>query len=304
MGKFCRIVLLVLLSFFVVACGPEKEPDPDAARAAIATEVVATITAEAAQASAADQSATTLPTAQGQIPTYTPTATIMPSPVPTNTAEPTDTPLPTRTPKPRPTATPLPGIGDYVECGDLWRIAVLGPPDFSGVVTYDPPVGAFTRVFFMITNLQSQTDGLLGDDLWLVGDIEGRELIFEPTYLGTSENEKNQGIASWTDDFPPLVEVQAKAVFDVNPNAVNWRLRLNVDSYSSGTCQTEISLSDTKPEQTVDEITSAGSGEETGAGSSTPQGPIATINSASINLRSGPGTGFNIAGQGVTGTTA
>jgi uncharacterized protein YraI len=198
----------------------------------------------------------------------------------------------------------MPGIGESVVCGDLWRLGALMPPDFSGIVTDDPPKGAYAQVYFMLTNLQSQTSELLTDDLQLVGTLEGRDLIFSSTFLGTSIREKNQGIASWTDDFPPLVPVKTSVVFDVNPNATDWRLRLNIDRYSSGSCKTEIALSDTKLEQVLQQIDTAASVGDSTEGASIEaaiSGVVATINSNSINLRSGPGTGFGIAGQGTQG---
>ena len=95
----------------------------------------------------------------------------------------------------------------------------------------------------MLTNLQDNTDYLdsYGTALSLVGVLEGRTLSFDATYLGTSIIDKEAGIAQWNDDIPPMVQVTAKAIFDVNPAATNWRLRLSGED-----CNVEIALYDVR----------------------------------------------------------
>lgn len=294
------LVNLIIIALFFAACGPESKPETGsaAARAAMATEVVATITAEAKGAVGVEQTGERL--TKG-VPTYTPTATNTVPPSPTNTPKPTATPHPTDTPRPRPTATPMPGIGDSVDCGNLWRIGALMPPDFSGIITSDPPKGAYAKLYFMLTNLQEQTAELSSGDLQLVGTVEGRPLIFDATYLDTSINEKDKGIASWMDDMPPLVDVKTSVVFDVNPNATDWKLRLTIDGFSSRKCRAEIALRDTRPLQVPDEVEASSQTAENTANSSTARGMAATISSGSINLRSGPGTNYDVAGGGTQG---
>jgi len=138
---------------------------------------------------------------------------------------------------------PLLGLGDSVRCGDLWEIGALYAPSLGDVLTNEPPKGEYARVDFMLTNLQDNTDYLdsYGTALSLVGVLEGRTLSFDATYLGTSIIDKEAGIAQWNDDIPPMVQVTAKAIFDVNPAATNWRLRLSGED-----CNVEIALYDVR----------------------------------------------------------
>lgn len=140
-----------------------------------------------------------------------------------------------------PTPTPLLGIGNSVRCGDLWEISATHAPELGSVLTQEPPKGEYAKVYFMLKNLQDQPGQLnkYNTALTLVGDLEGRSLSFEPTFLTTNLIEKDQGIVNWFDDIPPLVQVSAQAVFDVNPAATNWRLQL-----TDKTCTTEIALYD------------------------------------------------------------
>lgn len=198
----------------------------------------------------------------------------------------------------------MPGIGDSVNCGSLWQIGAISAPDFSGIITEDPPKGAYASLYFKLKNLQSQTDSLsyYSDNLQLIGTIEGRNLLFDATLLGTSRIEKERGIATWVDDIPPLVEATASAVFDVNPEAANWRLRLTVDPISGPGCTAEIALFGTRAATATGttastETTTQPAVSNTGASSNV----LAIINQLSVNFRMGPGTNYALAGQGTLG---
>jgi len=215
MRRICFIILCLVL----VACGLSPEQQV-ATQTAVAATVIAQITFNA--------------------PTATSTAT--------KTATPDYTPTPKSTQTPKPTPTPVPGIGDSVKCGRLWQIDAISPPSFSDILISEPPKGAYAAVYFLFTNLQDHTDSLnfFGDELALVGDLQGRTVSFEATDWGPSYGEQAQGIVGWIEDIPPSIQVTTLAIFDVNPNVTNWRLRLTVDPTSGQGCTAEIALYETK----------------------------------------------------------
>lgn len=258
-----KIVLPLIVLIVTSSCGGEATPT-QSSDAEATPDTAATMTAEA------ETQDTATPTSTPTV-TVTPTSTSTPTNTPTEA--PTETPTPEPTDTPSPTPTPQPGLGDTIQCGDFWEIGATSPPDFSGIVTRDPPKGEYAQVYFTITNLQDQTESLFSHDLELVGDLDGRALAFDAGFYDTSVNQREQGISAWDDDFPPLVESKAVAIFDVNPNANNWRLRLTVDPVLEDGCTAEIALYDTK--------LSAGTDGE---------GPVAEIGSDGVNLRKGPGT--------------
>lgn len=289
---FICVILLTLLS----ACGGASDPSPTAVppaadetavRMAMATEVVATITAEAALVTTEPLPIDTA--------TASPLSTDTPTVASTNTPKPTSTDTPTRkptnTPTTTPTSTPPPGIGDTVQCGGMWQIKAIAPPDFSGIVTDEVPKGAYAKVYFMLTNLQDETASLGFGSLRMVGDLDGRTLRFDATYLGTNLIEKNQGIVPWFDDFPPLVEVKTSAVFDVNPSATSWSLLLESSGGLFSGCTAEIALYNTSVSPAV----------ATDLGAANASGIIARVARDSINLRKGPGTNYGVAGTAVQG---
>jgi hypothetical protein len=71
------------------------------------------------------------------------------------------------------------------------------------------------------------------------------------------------------------------AVFDVNPAATNWRLRVYVDPISGPSCRVEIALYDSETATAFATKTDAKNGISS---------VIATVARSAINFRSGPGT--------------
>lgn len=130
------------------------------------------------------------------------------------------------------------GIGDFVSCGDLWRIGAIEPVQFPLVAAAELPKGQYAKAYFLLKNLQDHTASLLGGGrLALIGKLNGRDVAFDATGIGTNVDEGSVGIVPWLDDIPPGIEVKALAVFDVNPAATNWRLRL-----SGNNCDAELAL--------------------------------------------------------------
>jgi hypothetical protein len=145
-----------------------------------------------------------------------------------------------------PTATPspVPALGATGDCGNLWRLGTFVEPDFESTFVDEPAKGAYAKVLFHIENLQGQTAYLnpFLEKLEMVGEVSGRTVAFEATDYGPSFSEEAEGLAAWTDDVPPGLEVTAMAIFDVNPNGTNWRLRLTMDTSTRGRCTVELGL--------------------------------------------------------------
>ena len=270
-----------LLMALLAACSGGKAtptPDVEATITAVAVSVIASITAQA-------PTATFEPT---DTPTSTPTVKIMAAPTKTPTSTPTQTPTLTSTPRPTPTplptATPMPGIGDLVECDDLYAIRVLDPPDFGPFVTSDPPKGAFLKVNFEITNLQSRTASLslYDDELMLAGHVNGRRLIFEATSYGTSLLEKERGISEWWTDLPPGVPVKVTALFDVNPNASDWVLILEPEEGFKKVCHVEVALRHMT--RNISE-----------------RAPVVIVGKTAVKIRQGPGTNYAVVAEAGAG---
>jgi len=160
---------------------------------------------------------------------YSPQITETNSPIPTLTLTSSPEPTLTLTSTPEPTALHSPG--DTVQCADMWEIVADNPLSFGTVYTNKLPKGEYGQIYFLLTNLQNKTASLnmYSDSLELVGFIAEDEVVFDSTGLAPSIQERSEGIVFWTEDIPPLIQVRAQAVFDVNPDASNWRLRLIAD---------------------------------------------------------------------------
>lgn len=159
-GRFVMTLVMFMALTMIAGCGSnnEAEFDLEATKITMSTEVVATITAEAAEVAtptappkSVDKSLkTTLTQERSSGPTVTSART--------PTRRPTNTPQPSATPTPTP--TPLPGLGDTVQCGNLWEISAISEPDFSGILTDDPPKGTYAKLYFRVKNLQNGTASL------------------------------------------------------------------------------------------------------------------------------------------------
>ncbi len=110
-----KVLLIVLIGLFLVACSSEPEVDVDATVAA-----------------ALSATQTAAPTATAVPPTDTPIPTDTPTPMPTETAVPTDTPIPTDTPELTATAAPESGIIETpLESGDVLYEIIDGGFSFT-----------------------------------------------------------------------------------------------------------------------------------------------------------------------------
>jgi hypothetical protein len=283
--KPCIAALVLIMLLPLAGCGgraPEASnrasaitPDLAATMAAMATDVVATITAEAAATQSAQPPATQTATAT-QAPTETPP--------PTDTPAPTATPAPTSPPQPTATSTVMPGLGDEIECPGQWRISPITAPDSSGIFAISPAKATYVRISLFVTNLQDKRTTPLSDDLELTGKADGKLLRYAPAFYEVVIPETYEKLADWYSNFPPMVRVQASAVFDVDNSAKNWTLRLITQNTG---CEREIALYDTRASQAA---TNAVAGSDA----------IVTL-SGNINLRTGPGTNYPVAGQGQGG---
>ena len=297
----CTVFLIWLMAMALLAgCGggsvtrgPQVPPSPNlqATKVAMATEVIAKITADAAATARMLPTSTTPPTAipakqATDIPTITVAKEPTKPPTPTLTDAPTVTPRPTAAPRPTVTPTRAPGLGDVMECPGYWRISPITAPDPSATAS-DPAKGTYVKIYLYLTNLQEKTADLSSSNLELVGELEGKQLLFAPTFYSPSLLDKSQKITSWMDDFPPLVKVKTTILFDVNEAASNWKLRLKIPS---GRCEREIALYDTRSAQLVTEA-------------ATGDGAITATLSGNANLRSGPSTAYPVVGQGTQGQT-
>ena len=279
------IVLIVLV---LSGCGAaEPTPDPSALATSVAQEVFATLTAEAVA-----QVPTPTDTA---VATDTPFPTDTPSPTatipPTETSTPTLTPTraPTNTPRPTFTPTPRPGIGSVVRCDDMWEVSVFERPstakrlnvlDTSGYLTFsdaESAKGQWLLLLFNLTNLQAETNDLswLDDELAVKGQLNGRAVAFEPSDWGTSRAQRSQGISDWGDDVPPGITIKALAIFDVNPDATDLQLVIQGHRDFDKICETSIFLEDAP----------------------VPEGQAVAVASGAVNVRTGPGTNYPVAGQ-------
>ena len=233
-----RYLFLTLMLCLLLGCGGEPAPTPDtvATQVAQAQAVAATLTAAAVPTSTStpEPTDTSAPTNTPTI-TNTPSPTLSPTPRPTR--RPTDTPRPTSTP------TPLPGIGQSVHCDDMYEIIVLREFSFEEVVA-EPPMGVYGRVYFQLTNLQSQTDslGLFDEELQVAGRLNGKWVQFPATTLGTSLGDKLDGWYDWAEDLPPGIPVKMIAIFDVNPAVTDWVLVFAPEEGFDPVCEVQIRL--------------------------------------------------------------
>lgn len=284
--------ILFATTLFVVVtlagCGAaELTPDANTLATNVAQEVFSTLTAEAV-AQAPTGTATAIAT-DTPVPTNTPVSTATPIPSDTPTATKTPTRAPTNTPRPTSTATPRPGIGSVVRCDDLWEISVLERPsmakninvlDTAGFLTFsgtDQAKGEWLLLFFDLTNLQVETDSLssFNGEIELRGTLDGRQVVFEPSSWGTSRAQRAQGISDWNDAVPPGISIRALIVFDVNPDATDFILSINGEKDFETVCGASIYLEDAP----------------------ISEGETVAIASSAVNVRTGPGTNYPVAGQ-------
>ena len=306
MSRFIIVLLVFCIAALLLsACGSsEKLADTDAVATQVAQQVAATLTSEAARVlSGQGPTDTSVPPANTPLPTVTATETTQPTPVPTDTpvpptktSAPTPTEAPTSTPAPTATPTPRPSVGDTVRCGYLFDIKVLRPPSFAkqlnvldtaGYLTLsnsEAAKGQWLLMFFDLTNLKSEPDGLGYDGLAVLGDLSGREVLFKPSSWGPSMFQKSEGISYWSDEAPPGITMRGMAIFDVNPAASEFRVlfRPNYNSYNeTGDCEAVVWL------------------QEPAIGVSADS-PIVVAPQV-VNVRSGPGTGYGVVGKSQAG---
>lgn len=303
--------LLTALTFmlFVSACG-STAPSAEPVETTVARSVAATLAAQPTSAPALLESPTEAPTATvapsaTNEPTSAPEPTITPKP--TKTPAPTETQGPTHTPAPTNTPTRAPGIGDLFKCGRDWTVRVLKEPlmgktvrvndpgGYGSFFTGDAAKGTWLVLLFELTNMQGKTDSLsiFGDEISVRGDLNGREVSFSPTTLGPSMLQEAAGISDWSDDVPPGISIKAIIDFDVNPQAQNLRFVLETDS-----CKTVVPLVDNR--QAVSQEGNAQPGASGQA--ATSDTPVVLVGAKNVNLRSGPGTAYPVAGQGLANT--
>jgi len=293
--KLLGMAVLGIMALLLSSCGASTS-SPNTVSTAVARSVAATVAAQPKPATLAPAIATaqspTVPSptnppapAGTRLPTGTPAPTN--TPAPSRTPGPTDTPAPTVTPRPTVTPTHAPGIGDVIQCGKDWNVKVIQQPslaktlnvlDTGGYLTFsntDPAKGIWMVVLFELTNLQNKTDDLYSfdDPLLVKGWLNKSWLSFSPSSWGTSSLQRSEGISNWRDDVPPGITSKMLAIFDVNPAASDWKLAIK-----TARCETEVALSDMSQP-------------------AASEGPVVAVGASSVNLRSGPGTGYAVAGQ-------
>lgn len=197
-------------------------------------------------------------------------------------------------------------MGSAVGCDNLFEVKVLRPPSFAkrlnvldtaGFMTLsnsEPAKGQWLLIYFDLTNLGSKPDGLGYDGLAVVGDLNGREVVFNPNSWGPSISQKSVGISSWTDEVPPGITMRSMAIFDINPAASEFRVlfRPGYSSYSdSSDCEAVVWLQEEAAKLPSD-------------------APMA-MSPEVVNVRSGPGTSYPVIGKtrasqpyGITGKNA